>query len=405
MKWNDDDDDDTRRRPIDKRTTEARVHRLCIVSFHHFHSNASCVRFERRKEQNKMGQDEEESTLLVKEIAELCATAQKAPDGEPARAVDALEAVLSLTKKSKETVFARVVENEKFAASGKIVNSLRKKHSDEGVRNAAAAVKTAWTELIVRSASKATTTTPVEGAVMAKKAPKKEAAGEVGDDALAKVRSEVKGKLTRVDDPARDRTREIFADALALCFNDGKVEGVTAEALAKIADTIENAMSAKWPDAGKDYKAKVRQLAFNLKDPKNPDLRSSLADGSVSASVLIDLSPEELGSNERREANEKIREHAEWEAVRGQQQQASTDAFKCGKCKQRKCTYYQLQTRSADEPMTSTYFFRLKIFSRSNVFLSDATDNDDVFLCSFSVRYVRELWEPLEVLLDVVTRI
>jgi len=180
---------------------------------------------------------------------------------------------------------------------------------------------------------------------------------------------------------------------------------VTAEALAKIADTIENAMSAKWPDAGKDYKAKVRQLAFNLKDPKNPDLRSSLADGSVSASVLIDLSPEELGSNERREANEKIREHAEWEAVRGQQQQASTDAFKCGKCKQRKCTYYQLQTRSADEPMTSTYFFRLKIFSRSNVFLSDATDNDDVFLCSFSVRYVRELWEPLEVLLDVVTRI
>jgi len=60
-----------------------------------------------------------------------------------------------------------------------------------------------------------------------------------------------------------------------------------------------------------------------------------------------------LGSNERRNANERIRELAEWEAVRGQQQEASTDAFKCGKCKQRKCTYYQLQTRSADEPMTT----------------------------------------------------
>ena len=33
--------------------------------------------------------------------------------------------------------------------------------------------------------------------------------------------------------------------------------------------------------------------------------------------------------------------------------QASTDQFKCGKCKQRKCTYFQLQTRSADEPMTT----------------------------------------------------
>ena len=32
--------------------------------------------------------------------------------------------------------------------------------------------------------------------------------------------------------------------------------------------------------------------------------------------------------------------------------QAETDAFKCGRCQQRKCTYYQMQTRSADEPMT-----------------------------------------------------
>ena len=33
--------------------------------------------------------------------------------------------------------------------------------------------------------------------------------------------------------------------------------------------------------------------------------------------------------------------------------EASTDAFTCGKCKSDKCTYYQLQTRSADEPMTT----------------------------------------------------
>ena len=27
--------------------------------------------------------------------------------------------------------------------------------------------------------------------------------------------------------------------------------------------------------------------------------------------------------------------------------------FKCGRCKSKKTTYYQLQTRSADEPMTT----------------------------------------------------
>ena len=33
--------------------------------------------------------------------------------------------------------------------------------------------------------------------------------------------------------------------------------------------------------------------------------------------------------------------------------QANTDMFKCGRCKQNKCTYYELQTRSADEGMTT----------------------------------------------------
>lgn len=31
---------------------------------------------------------------------------------------------------------------------------------------------------------------------------------------------------------------------------------------------------------------------------------------------------------------------------------ASTDTYTCRKCKNNQCTYYQMQTRSADEPMT-----------------------------------------------------
>ena len=33
--------------------------------------------------------------------------------------------------------------------------------------------------------------------------------------------------------------------------------------------------------------------------------------------------------------------------------EAMTDQFKCGRCKSRKCSYYELQTRSADESMTT----------------------------------------------------
>ena len=32
---------------------------------------------------------------------------------------------------------------------------------------------------------------------------------------------------------------------------------------------------------------------------------------------------------------------------------ANTDNFTCYRCKSKRCSYYQLQTRSADEPMTT----------------------------------------------------
>jgi len=43
--------------------------------------------------------------------------------------------------------------------------------------------------------------------------------------------------------------------------------------------------------------------------------------------------------------------------------EASTDNFTCRKCKSKECSYYQLQTRSADEPMT-TFVTCLKCGSR-----------------------------------------
>jgi transcription elongation factor S-II len=35
-----------------------------------------------------------------------------------------------------------------------------------------------------------------------------------------------------------------------------------------------------------------------------------------------------------------------------QNMEAMTDTFTCRKCKSKKCSYYAMQTKSADEPMT-----------------------------------------------------
>jgi transcription elongation factor S-II len=138
---------------------------------------------------------------------------------------------------------------------------------------------------------------------------------------------------------------------------DGVGAQVEAELFAKFLPSKGSADHGAYQESGggssKDYKVKFRQLSFNLKDANNPDLRRSVLLGEVTPEELLALSSEELGSSARREENLKIRERAMWECERGQATQASTDAFQCGKCKQRKTTYFQMQTRSADEPMTT----------------------------------------------------
>lgn len=65
--------------------------------------------------------------------------------------------------------------------------------------------------------------------------------------------------------------------------------------------------------------------------------------------------------------------------------------FKCGRCKSLKTTYYQMQTRSADEPMVR-YLAALFLFTFS---LTDAFSSTDY------LRQLQQLWKPLEVLMGV----
>ena len=96
------------------------------------------------------------------------------------------------------------------------------------------------------------------------------------------------------------------------------------------------------------YIQKLRTLILNL---KNKELLEKLLSKSLKAHEFVYMSHPELNPDKwaalidaksKRDAN-KFESNIE----------ASTDTFTCRKCKSKKCTYYQLQTRSADEPMTT----------------------------------------------------
>ena len=98
----------------------------------------------------------------------------------------------------------------------------------------------------------------------------------------------------------------------------------------------------------KIYLNRLRTIINNLRDEK---LINLVKNKDIKAHKVAFMTHQELQPDKWRELIElkKIRDENKYEP----KVEASTDDFKCWKCKSKKCTYYQLQTRSADEPMTT----------------------------------------------------
>jgi transcription elongation factor S-II len=126
----------------------------------------------------------------------------------------------------------------------------------------------------------------------------------------------------------------------------GQILSVTKSLEAQI---LKQTNSEKIPNAA--YRTKIRSLFQNLKS--NASLRQNLVAGQLSVERLSTMTSAEMASDERREENQKLQEINIFNAQGAAPKNATTNEFMCGKCKQRKVSYYQMQTRSADEPMTS----------------------------------------------------
>jgi DNA-directed RNA polymerase subunit M/transcription elongation factor TFIIS len=86
-----------------------------------------------------------------------------------------------------------------------------------------------------------------------------------------------------------------------------------------------------------------------------PQLVTRIWQKDIATRQLPELDPAQLwpdGPVARMQYKRKARE-LEMEASRAHEDGEYEGLFKCGKCKSRKTEYYQLQTRSADEPMTT----------------------------------------------------
>ncbi|XP_026478322.1 transcription elongation factor S-II [Ctenocephalides felis] len=150
-------------------------------------------------------------------------------------------------------------------------------------------------------------------------------------------------------DSVRLKCRELLASAL-------KVDGEDHEGCASVeelAEELEECIYNEFKNTDTRYKNRIRSRVSNLKDVKNPTLRTNFIAGVITASKLAKMTSEEMASDEIKKLREKFVKEAINDAQLATVQGTKTGLLKCGKCKKRNCTYNQVQTRSADEPMTT----------------------------------------------------
>ena len=95
------------------------------------------------------------------------------------------------------------------------------------------------------------------------------------------------------------------------------------------------------------YVDRLRSIMINLKG----DVLKQINEGTIKPHIVAFMTHQEL-SPERWATmieTKTKRDKNKFET----NMSAATDVFTCRKCKGNQCTFYQLQTRSADEPMTT----------------------------------------------------
>ena len=96
------------------------------------------------------------------------------------------------------------------------------------------------------------------------------------------------------------------------------------------------------------YTDRFRSLFNNFK--KNPNLKSDIKNNKFNFSELAFMTHQEM---EPQRWQKLIDAKQKRDKNKYEKRQITSSEFTCYKCKSNECTHYQMQTRSADEPMTT----------------------------------------------------
>ncbi|MBN3321735.1 TCEA1 protein, partial [Atractosteus spatula] len=251
---------------------------------------------------------------------------------------------------------------------GMSVNAIRKQSTDEEVTSLAKSLIKSWKKLLdepgggekvsEEKKKEPTPPTPTSASTRSSPEPREESSSsnsssksETGD-APPNTLITTFPQAPNTSDSVRLKCREMLSSALQ-SGNDYIAIGADCDELGA---QIEDCIFQEFKNTDMKYKNRVRSRIANLKDVKNPNLRRNVLCGNVPPDRMAKMTAEEMASDELKEMRKNLTKEAIREHQMARTGGTQTDLFCCGKCKKKNCTYTQVQTRSADEPMTTFVF-------------------------------------------------
>jgi len=154
-----------------------------------------------------------------------------------------------------------------------------------------------------------------------------------------------------------DSTRNRFVSILDTEFNNEQLSRLIEQQLYNLSIRVakDRCIKRTWCNLlfKQLYISKVRSFYSNVSTNsyvKNPHFKQKILDGEIKIEQISELSVYDIYPENWTELLDKKikRDKLKYEM----KPKAMTDQYKCRKCSSRSCSYYEVQTRSADEPMT-----------------------------------------------------
>ncbi|KAK7837112.1 transcription elongation factor tfiis [Quercus suber] len=98
----------------------------------------------------------------------------------------------------------------------------------------------------------------------------------------------------------RESVRKLLAEAFSRVSSETDESVSPAFDPVEVAASVESAMYERIGCSNPIKKAKYQSVLFNLKDPKNSDLRRKVVLGEINAETLVTMSAEEMASEKRK---------------------------------------------------------------------------------------------------------